>query len=113
MDGDGSGEIEYGEFHNKYGDNQAAGALVRRHMAGTSGETETINIRGRNNRKVGMAADYFDTAGVSKQNFHPGHADHVAEHRRLSGESGMAVWRSGNWQRPQVAACFPAGSILF
>ena len=87
VDDDGSGEIEYAEFHNKYGANQAAGALVRRHMKGTSGETETINIRGRNNRKIGIGSDYFDTAARSKQNFHPGHADHVAQHKRLSGES--------------------------
>ena len=85
VDQDGSGEIEYAEFHQQYGANQAAGALVRRHMYGSSGETETINIRGRNNRKIGIAADYLDSAARSKPNFHPGHADHIDEHRRLSG----------------------------
>lgn len=94
VDQDGSGEIEYAEFHQQYGANQAAGALVRRHQYGTSGETETINIRGRNNRKVGVAADYFDTAARSKPNFHPGHAEHVEEHRRLSGASFSSLGRS-------------------
>ena len=96
VDQDGSGEIEYAEFHQQYGANQAAGALVRRHMYGSSGETETINIRGRNNRRIGVAADFLDSAARSKPNFHPGHADHVDEHRRLSGGASFSSSFAGS-----------------
>ena len=90
VDGDGSGEIEYAEWHNKYSSNMAAGALVRRHLAGSSGSTESINIRGRNNKRIGPFSDSFDVAARTKPNFHPGHNDAVHEHQRLSRSSRAA-----------------------
>ena len=77
MDEDGSGNIEFAEFHHKYGANQAAGANVRRHMKGSSGHTEKIQMRRTANKMVGLCADTFDTAARTRPSFVDGHAEHT------------------------------------
>eukprot|EP01048_Picozoa_sp_COSAG05_P008627 COSAG05_NODE_666_length_8006_cov_12.857595_3_plen_588_part_00 len=85
MDEDGSGNIDFSEFFHKYGKNQAAGAHVRRHKYGSSGDTEKIQMRRTANKMVGLCADTFDAASRTRPSFVDGHSEHT--HARAQASS--------------------------